>query len=74
MKKVILAYMLIWSSAHAELRLNELFKDNMVLQRDAAVAVYGRAAPESRVTVTPFFGVSKDSAYMYMFSAALLAR
>jgi sialate O-acetylesterase len=34
------------------LQLNALFKDNMVLQRDAKVSVYGSAPPGSRVTVS----------------------
>lgn len=44
--------MLFTAAAHADLALHGLFTDHMVLQRDAAVPVWGRAAPGQRVTVT----------------------
>ncbi len=44
----------------AQLRLPEIFTDNMVLQRDKAVEVWGRALPGAKVTVE--FGKQKVSA------------
>ncbi len=35
----------------ADLKLDGIFKNNMVLQRDQKVSIYGNAAPASRVTV-----------------------
>lgn len=43
---------LLLISAHAEVKLNSLFTDNMVLQRDKPVRVWGTAKPGERVTVT----------------------
>src|ERR1700748_2792835 len=39
-------------SAHAELRLAAIFGDNMVLQQQERVPVWGWAAPGATVTVT----------------------
>lgn len=44
----------------AQLRLPEIFTDNMVLQRDKPVEVWGRALPGAKVTVE--FGKQKVSA------------
>ncbi len=38
-------------SAHAELKLNGMFTDNMVLQRSQQVPVWGTADPGAEVTV-----------------------
>jgi sialate O-acetylesterase len=43
--------LLLPPSAHALVRPHALFADNMVLQRDAAVPVWGTAAPGEHVTV-----------------------
>lgn len=37
---------------HAEVSLSDLFSDHMVLQRDTAVPVWGRAAPQEEVVVS----------------------
>ena len=47
-------------SVYADLTLNMLFKDGMVLQRDQRVSVYGSETPGSRVTVT-FNGQTKST-------------
>lgn len=54
MKKLIF---LIWVVACAclysqTLSINTLFSDNMVLQRNEELSIYGKATPESEVTVT----------------------
>jgi sialate O-acetylesterase len=49
------------ASAYADLRFNGLFKDNMVLQRDQRVSVYGSATPSSKVTIA--FNGQKKSVY-----------
>jgi len=43
--------LLLASSARADIRLHKLFTDQMVLQRDMPVSVYGVADPDERVTV-----------------------
>ena len=40
------------TSAHAEVKLHGLFTNNMVLQRDAKVPVWGTAAGDEKITVT----------------------
>ncbi|MBM4104190.1 MAG: sialate O-acetylesterase [Planctomycetes bacterium] len=49
------------ASVCADLQLNGIFKDNMVLQRDQRVSIYGSATPSSKVTVT--FNGQKKSVY-----------
>jgi sialate O-acetylesterase len=49
------------ASVYADLQLNGIFKDNMVLQRDQEVSVYGIATPSSKVNVT--FNGQKKSVY-----------
>ena len=51
---------LLTRSAHAEVTLNGIFTDHMVLQRDIPVSVYGRAAPGEKVSVS--FASQKKSA------------
>jgi len=52
MKRVIIVCsMLLALAAHAELQLNGLFTDNMVLQRNQPVPVWGTADPGAQVTV-----------------------
>ena len=48
-------------SASADVKLNELFADHMVLQRDLPVAVFGAAEPNEKVTVA-FAGQEKSVA------------
>ena len=48
-------------SASADVKLNELFADHMVLQRDLPVAVFGAAEPNEKVTVA-FAGQEKSGA------------
>ena len=43
--------LLVYVSAHAELSMNGLFTDNMVLQRNQQVPVWGSADPGEKVTV-----------------------
>ena len=52
-KALVLAVVLLTTtmSAHAEVTLNGLFTDHMVLQRELPVAVYGAAEPGEKVTV-----------------------
>lgn len=38
-------------SAHAEIRLPRFFGDNMVLQRDRPISIWGLASPEERIKV-----------------------
>ena len=40
-------------SAHARVTLPAVMADNMVLQRDTDVKIWGKAAPGAKVTVTP---------------------
>ena len=62
MKKIITSAVLLYSalSVHADVTLHGLFTDNMILQRDIPVAVYGMAEPGEKVTVA--FGGSNKSA------------
>lgn len=57
--KLLIALSLV--SAQAELKLNALFSDNAVLQRDAAVAVWGTADKDEKITVE-FGGQTKTAA------------
>lgn len=47
----LMLFFLSGTCAVAEISLNGLFADNMVLQRNAPVSIYGRAEPQSRVIV-----------------------
>ncbi len=47
----LLLFLLTTSLATAELTMPAVFGDNMVLQRNADVAIYGTAAPKERITV-----------------------
>ena len=62
MKKIIISTVLLYStlSVHADVALHGLFTDNMVLQRDIPVAVYGMAEPGEKVTVA-FVGKTKSA-------------
>ena len=49
----ILALAAFQMPAMAQVTLNPLFTDHMVLQQKASVPVWGKAAPGAEVTVTP---------------------
>ena len=53
MKKVLSALvgLLVCAASYAQLGLAEIFTDNMVLQRDKPVNVWGTAAPGAKVDV-----------------------
>ena len=55
MKKLFLSALaaLAALSASARVQMNPLFSDNMVLQQDCQVPVWGKAAPGAAVSVTP---------------------
>ena len=55
---LILAALIITLNVSAQLTLPSVFSDNMVLQRDAKIPVWGRSAPEAKVTVS-FHGQKK---------------
>ena len=61
MKKIITSAVLLYSalSVHADVALNGVFTDHMILQRDMPVPVYGTADPGEKVTVT-FSGKEKS--------------
>ena len=48
----LVAGMVVAGTALAGLRLAPVFSDNLVLQRDARVKIWGLAAPDEKVTVT----------------------
>jgi sialate O-acetylesterase len=54
MKKILVLLLttMIASSVPAQVRLPRLISDNMVLQRDTKVNIWGWAAPEERVSIT----------------------
>lgn len=54
-------YLFTEASLHAGVRLPSIFADHMVLQRDAAVPVWGWAEPGEKVTVE-FAGQKKTTA------------
>jgi sialate O-acetylesterase len=56
----VVAFLAVDFSARAELKLAAIFGDNMVLQQQMAVAVWGWAAPNAEVTVK-FSGQSKST-------------
>ena len=57
---VLTALFLVAVSARADVTLNAIFDDHMVLQRDIPVAVYGHAEPGEKVTVA-FAGQSRST-------------
>ena len=52
LKKLILTVVVLTSPVFAELKLPALISDNMVLQQQANVRIYGHADPNEKVTVT----------------------
>jgi len=58
--RLIILLLLTLTAPPAELKLHGLFRDNMVLQCDAPVPVWGRAEPGQNVSVT--LGAQKKSA------------
>lgn len=57
---VLAAFFLASVSARADVTLNGIFDDHMVLQRGIPVSVYGTADPEEKVTVA-FAGQTKSA-------------
>jgi len=55
-----LAFLAVLTSANAEVKLPSIFTDHMVLQRDKAVPVWGKAAPGEEVVVE-FAGQKKTA-------------
>jgi sialate O-acetylesterase len=49
---MVVCLALAWSEARADVRLNSLFADNMVLQRDKPIRVWGLADPGEEVNVS----------------------
>jgi len=60
MKRLVIGFALAATSAFADVSLNGIFSDHMVLQRDRAVPVWGKAAPGETVKVA--FGGSSQQA------------
>lgn len=56
----VLAILLVESPTYADVTLNGLFADHMVLQRDIPVSVYGMAEPAEKVVVA-FAGQEKSA-------------
>lgn len=56
----VLAILCFATTTFAEVTVNGLFADHMVLQRDIPVSVYGKAEPKEKVTVT-FSGQEKSA-------------
>lgn len=53
MKNIILYFLLFFSlSSIAQIRLPKLISDDMVLQRDKPVKVWGWASPNEKITLT----------------------
>ncbi len=57
---VVLSSFVLLHSSFGEVRLPSIFTDHMVLQRDKAVPVWGKAAPGEEVTVE-FAGQKKTT-------------
>ena len=57
---LLLATVLLPQLALAELKLNSLFTDHMVLQRDKVLPVWGTADPEAEVSIE-FAGQKKTT-------------
>ena len=55
MKRLLLTALVSFAalSAGAKVQLSPLFTDNMVLQQECQVPVWGQAAPGASVSVTP---------------------
>ena len=54
-KTVLLLAMLsgVYTGVHSEIKLPAVISDNMVLQQQSDVRLWGTARPDSKVTVTP---------------------
>ncbi|MGC9363439.1 MAG: sialate O-acetylesterase [Fidelibacterota bacterium] len=57
----LLLVCLLVKSVQAEIVLNPVFGDNMVLQQDAAAPVWGKGNPGSTITVTADWGVESST-------------
>lgn len=58
--RTLLVYLLLALAARGEVRFASVFSDNMVLQRDASVPVWGTATPGAKITVA-FADQTKDA-------------
>lgn len=47
----LLAFLVTWQTAQAEVSMPKFFSDNMVLQRERPIRIWGRAANGESVTV-----------------------
>lgn len=52
MKKIILFFFILHIQVYAQLRLPHYFSDNMVVQRETLVPIWGWASPKEKITVT----------------------
>lgn len=52
-------FLLLVTMAHAEVRLSSIFTDNMVLQRESEVPIWGWADPSSTISVTTSWNKKK---------------
>lgn len=54
MKKILLFVMALWPicAGFAQVKLPQIVRDSMILQRDAAVKIWGWASPAEKVTIT----------------------
>ena len=61
MRKLFLTFALVLlaSSAYAEVKLPPIFGDHMVLQQKSDAAIWGYAAPDATVTITPSWSASE---------------
>ena len=61
MKRIITVCLLLWSSyaMQAKVELPPIFADNMVLQQQTDAALWGKAKPQSKVTVTTSWSKEK---------------
>ena len=63
MKRKLLVVMgLLASTVFAEVKLQPIFGDNMVLQRNASTNFWGTASPDEEVAVTGSWGKSAKAA------------
>src|SRR5687768_6839760 len=51
LKQFLLLLLFIPFFANAQLRLAKIYSDNMVLQRDQPIRIWGKAAPRQKITV-----------------------
>nr|HMP28641.1 hypothetical protein [Saprospiraceae bacterium] len=57
---LVITFCFLILSSQAQLSLSNIFTDNMVLQRDQPIVIWGRASPQEVIQVQ-FNGQSKSS-------------